>query len=212
MNILKLQNQKFHRISQDLNTQGITTDDIDKICHEFIIKNGAYPTCLGFNNYPKTICTSVNEVLCHGIPDQRPLENGDYLNLDISLYLNGVHGDTSIMIQIGEKVHPEIQKLIKTTQQALYESIKICQPGHGIGHLLHLPPVIYHCKKTQMESPYVMEEGMVFTIEPIFTMQFQDCFIWEDQFTVVSPFNPSAQWEHTVLVTDSGYEVLTQRT
>ena len=144
----------------------MTTNDVDRIVHDFIISHDAYPTPIGFMGFPKSVCTSVNEVVCHGIPNLRPLENGDYLNIDCTLYKDGVHGDSSVMVKIGD-IHPDIQKLIDCTQKALYESIKICKPGtpfneignvceqvaeaggfvvcelftgHGVGKLLHLPP------------------------------------------------------------------------
>ncbi|EAR84818.1 methionine aminopeptidase (macronuclear) [Tetrahymena thermophila SB210] len=217
--------------------EGITTDELDKICHKFIIDNNAYPTALGFMHFPKSVCTSVNEVVCHGIPNTRPLKNGDYINLDVTLYIEGVHGDNSLMVPVGD-VHPEIMKLIQTTQKALYESIKVCKPGtpfrkigevcesiahengfsvcelftgHGVGELLHMAPAVFHEKKTRSENPYVMQPGMVFTIEPIFTMRRGRYQMWSDQMTVVSPYNPSAQWEHTILITEQGHEVITLR-
>lgn len=106
----------------------MTTDDIDKLVHKFIIDNDAYPSAIGFMNFPKSLCTSVNDVVCHGIPDLRPLRKGDSVNLDITVFYKGVHGDTSGMACVGQ-THPDIKKLIDTTQKSLYESIKICGPG-----------------------------------------------------------------------------------
>lgn len=168
----------------------MTTDDVDEIVHNYIIENDAYPTPIGFMHFPKSVCTSVNEIACHGIPNKRPLKSGDYLNIDITLYKYGVHGDNSAMVKIG-KVHEDVCKLIDVTQKALYESIKICGPGvpfseigmicetianqnnyhicelftgHGVGEKLHMPPMIYHYEN---DEPYKMSVGNVFTIEPI---------------------------------------------
>jgi len=215
--------------------EGLTGEDVDKEIHDFIIKNGGYPTPIGFMGFPKSVCISPNEVMCHGIPNMRPFQNGDYVNLDISVYVNGVHGDTSLMVQVGN-VHPDVQKLIKVTQQAVYQSIKMCKPGvqfsaigeicediakehgfhsselftgHGIGELLHMPPMITH---TYNNYPGEMQVGNVFTIEPIITMYPpEQILMWKDKWTVVSQNNPSAQWEHTVLITENGFEVLTKR-
>jgi len=214
---------------------GMTGDEADALIHDFIISKNAYPTPIGFMNFPKSVCISTNEVLCHGIPNKRPFQDGDYVNYDISVFIDGVHGDNSVMVEYGN-VHPDIQKLIKVTQEALYESIKVCKPGayfrdigevcediakkngyyscklitaHGIGPLLHMPPMIPHFR-THM--PYKMSPGNVFTIEPIFMMKdVKAPHVWEDDFTLVAPGNPSAQWEHTVLITENGYEVLTKR-
>eukprot|EP01016_Furgasonia_blochmanni_P027491 TRINITY_DN2897_c0_g3_i4.p1 TRINITY_DN2897_c0_g3~~TRINITY_DN2897_c0_g3_i4.p1 ORF type:complete len:222 (-),score=41.83 TRINITY_DN2897_c0_g3_i4:165-830(-) len=213
----------------------MTTDELDKAVHDFIISNGGYPTPLGFMHFPKSVCTSVNEVLCHGIPDLRPLEKGDYINIDVTCFIEGYHGDTSVMALIGD-VHPEIRRLIDATQRAVYESIKICKPGvpfnkigdicervardegftvcplfngHGIGKLLHLPPSIIPVKN---KYPGVMEPGNAFTIEPIFMMFNSEKYhMWDDHFTTISRDNPSAQWEHTVLITETGCEVITLR-
>ncbi|EGR34224.1 methionine type i, putative [Ichthyophthirius multifiliis] len=232
----KLASQTLSHLASHVKA-GITTDELDKICHKFIIDNGAYPTALGFMEFPKSVCTSVNEVICHGIPNTRPLYNGDYINLDVTLYKHGVHGDNSLMVKVGN-VHPKISKLIEVTQMAVYESIKICKPGvkfrkigdicqeiansngfhvcelftgHGVGKLLHMPPIVFHSKKSESESPYTMQPGMVFTIEPIFCIEEGSYYQWDDGMTVVSPYNPSAQWEHTILITDDGHEVFTLR-
>lgn len=224
--------------------EGMTTDDVDKIVHDFIIDNNAYPSPIQFLGFPKSVCTSVNEVVCHGIPNLRPLRNGDYLNIDCTLFLDGVHGDSSIMVQVGD-VHPKIQDLIKATQEAVYESISICKPGtpfkqigtvcekvaekygfvvcelftgHGIGELMHLPPsILHHCKPrgsfSGLDNDYSgeMQVGNVFTIEPIFLMRHGEFQMWRDGFTVVSPQNPSAQWEHMVQITENGYNILSKR-
>ncbi|CAD8155048.1 unnamed protein product [Paramecium octaurelia] len=221
-------------VAQKSVKQGMTTDDLDKIVHEFIISQNAYPSPIGFKGFPKSVCTSVNEVCCHGIPNLRPLDFGDSLNIDVTIFYDGVHGDTSVMAQVPE-MNPKITKLINTTQKALYEAIKICKPGekfskigdiveevaadegftvcelftgHGIGELMHMPPMIIH---NFNDYPGVMVPGNVFTIEPVLLMRHDQYSMWKDNFTVVSPDNPSAQWEHMVLITEKGYEVLTKR-
>ncbi|KRW98279.1 Peptidase M24, structural domain [Pseudocohnilembus persalinus] len=214
--------------------EGVSTNDLDVLIHNYIIEQGAYPTPLGFMHFPKSVCSSVNEVLCHGIPNSRKLQNGDWINLDVTLFIDGVHGDNSGMVCVGD-VHPDVQNLIKVTQKAVYESIKICRPGtpikqigevcqqvaedngyincelftgHGVGEKLHMPPIVQHQKN---DSPHIMEPGMVFTIEPIFMMKPGPYVMWQDDFTILSPGVPSAQWEHMVMITEDGHEVLTKR-
>ncbi|CAD8142872.1 unnamed protein product [Paramecium pentaurelia] len=226
---------KTAQVAQRSVKKGMTTDELDKIVHDYIISQNAYPSPIGFMGFPKSVCTSVNEVCCHGIPNLRPLQEGDSLNIDVTIFYDGVHGDTSVMAQV-PKMNQEISKLIETTQKALYEAIKICKPGqkfnqigkviqeianndgyyvsevftgHGIGELMHMPPTIFH---TLNHYPGVMVPGNVFTIEPILLMKDeQDYKIWNDNFTVISTDNPSAQWEHMILITENGYEVLTKR-
>lgn len=120
-------------------TYGNTTDDIDKAVHEHIIAHDAYPTPIDYLHFPKSVCTSVNEVLCHGIPDSRPLIEGDYCNIDVTCYLDGYHGDTSAMVMIGD-VHPDIKNLIRVTREAMFKAIEICKPGvryDKIGEVIH---------------------------------------------------------------------------
>lgn len=215
---------------------GKSTEDIDTVVHNYIIEQGAYPTPVYFMGFPKSVCASVNEVLCHGIPDTRPLKDGDYVNFDVTCYLDGAYGDTSDMALVGN-THPEIRHLVETTRRAVHEAIGICKPGvkfkeigdliselasnegygvcgefsgHGIGDHLHMPPPVMH-KKNKVEV--VMEPGMTFTIEPILMMNPNYRLAeWSDGWTVVDMFlGPSAQYEHTVLITESGAEVLTSR-
>lgn len=212
---------------------GQTTDDIDTLVHNLCIENGAYPSPLNYKNFPKSVCTSVNNVTCHGIPDDRPLEDGDIINVDITVFYNGYHGDCSKTFLVGV-VDEEGQYLVDATEFCLDEAIKICKPGthfrdigyviekkatelsytvipsflgHGIGHYFHGPPEIYHIRNSY---PGKMQAGMTFTIEPILSQGEELIDILEDNWTAVTADNArTAQFEHTVLITDSGAEILT---
>ncbi|XP_069703680.1 methionine aminopeptidase 1D, mitochondrial isoform X2 [Periplaneta americana] len=212
---------------------GLTTDEIDGIVHHLTMQHNAYPSPLHYKGFPKSVCTSINNVACHGIPDDRPLESGDIINVDVTVYLNGYHGDCSAMFLVGE-VDAEGQALVKTTELALQEAISICRPGeffcnigneiesvarkagfcvvpcftgHGIGSYFHGPPDIYHCYN---DYPGKMEAGMTFTIEPVLAQGSHEIVILEDGWTAVTLDNGrAAQCEHTVLITDTGVEVLT---
>ncbi|GAB1859255.1 Methionine aminopeptidase [Camponotus japonicus] len=212
---------------------GVTTDFLDKQVHDMIIGNGAYPSPLNYHGFPKSICTSVNNVACHGIPDSRPLQEGDILNVDITVYLNGYHGDCSAMFQVGE-VDSEGKRLITITELCLKSAIGICKPdqhfcsigniiediaskhnfnvipafvGHGIGTYFHGAPDIFHCANNYSGK---MKPGMTFTIEPVLTQGMTQVEILEDGWTVCTVDNArTAQIEHTVLITDNGCEVLT---
>lgn len=217
---------------------GITTDDIDIFVHRQCIDNGAYPSPLNYHHFPKSICTSVNNVVCHGIPDKRPLQEGEMLNVDVTVYRNGVHGDCSAMFFVGE-VDPDAIKLSNATKEALEAGISACKPGrpfsiigkvieqiakekgfaivpafigHGIGSYFHGPPDVYHfdVSGTSRDEGLIMKPGMTFTIEPILSEGGTDVTILEDDWTAVTDDNSrTAQWEHTVLITKSGVEVLT---
>ncbi|XP_021934481.1 methionine aminopeptidase 1D, mitochondrial isoform X2 [Zootermopsis nevadensis] len=212
---------------------GCTTDDIDAIVHSLTIENNAYPSPLNYRGFPKSVCTSVNNVACHGIPDDRPLEDGDIINVDVTVYLNGYHGDCSAMFLVGE-VDKDGQALVKATELSLQRAISICRPGeyfcnignevelvahkagftvvpcftgHGIGSYFHGPPDIYHCYNNY---PGKMEAGMTFTIEPVLAQGSHEIVILEDGWTAVTLDNGrTAQCEHTVLITDDGAEILT---
>ncbi|KZC05799.1 Methionine aminopeptidase 1D, mitochondrial [Dufourea novaeangliae] len=212
---------------------GVTTDELDVIAHEMIISNGAYPSPLNYRRFPKSICTSINNVACHGIPDSRPLQNGDILNIDVTVFLNGYHGDCSQMFEVGE-CDKEAKRLISITEVCLNEAINICKPnenfchigsviediankngyhilpafaGHGIGTYFHGPPDILHFANS---DPGKMLTGMTFTIEPILTPGSWEVEILEDGWTAVTVDNSrTSQSEHTILITDSGCEVLT---
>ncbi|KAG8691534.1 Methionine aminopeptidase 1 [Ceratobasidium sp. 423] len=204
---------------------GITTDEIDAIVHEETIKRGAYPSPLNYREFPKSVCTSVNEVICHGIPDQRKLEEGDIVNLDVSLYYKGFHGDLNETYPVG-KISEESQNLIRTTRQCLDAAIAICKPGtlfrdlgkaivvrnytgHGIHNLFHTVPNIAHYAKNKMIG--TMKPGMCFTIEPMINLgPSWDVDHWPDNWTAVTVDGKrSAQFEETLLITETGVEVLT---
>ncbi|CAH1176142.1 unnamed protein product [Phaedon cochleariae] len=213
---------------------GKTTDDIDVFVFHQCIKYNAYPSPLNYKNFPKSVCTSVNNVACHGIPDDRPLEDGDIINIDITIFYNGYHGDCSKTFLIGN-VDTEGRDLVEATEICLKEAIQICKPGvlfrdigacinqkaynlgfqvipcfigHGIGHYFHGPPDIYHIGNNY---PGRMEAGMTFTIEPILTQGSEMIEILEDEWTAVTVDNArTAQFEHTILITDYGADILTK--
>ena len=213
---------------------GVTTDELDRVGHEFLLDNNAYPSTLGYRGFPKSLCTSVNEVICHGIPDSRVVEDGDIVNIDITAYLDGVHGDTNATFLAGD-VDEETRLLVERTEESLRRAIKAVKPGrqvnvigrviesyakrfgygvvrdftgHGIGTHFHSGLVIPH-----FDEPYydtVIEKGMTFTIEPMLCLGTYEWDMWEDNWTVVTKDKrPSAQFEHTLLVTDDGAEILT---
>ena len=214
---------------------GISTDEIDKIVHDEIIKSGAYPSPLFYKGFPKSCCTSVNNVVCHGIPDDRQLISGDIINVDVTVYYRGCHGDTSDTFVINQ-ADDEALNLISVTRECVHRAIDICKPGtsfrkvgeiieavsksagysvcrafigHGIGSYFHGPPDIFHYATTRA-SKQPMEPGMVFTIEPILMEGSSDIIFLPDGWTVVSKDGGrAAQTEHTVLVTKNGCEVLT---
>jgi methionyl aminopeptidase len=213
---------------------GITTDELDRIGHEFLCDNNAYPSTLGYRSFPKSLCTSVNEVICHGIPDSRVIEDGDIVNIDITAYLDGVHGDTNATFLAGD-VDEESRLLVERTEESLRRAIKAVKPGrrmnvigrviesyakrfgygvvrdftgHGIGTAFHSGLIVPH-----YDSPYydtMIEKGMTFTIEPMLCLGTYEWDMWADDWTVVTKDKKrSAQFEHTLLVTDDGAEVLT---
>ncbi|XP_012251692.2 methionine aminopeptidase 1D, mitochondrial isoform X2 [Athalia rosae] len=212
---------------------GLTSDELDKRLHCLIINNGAYPSPLNYRGFPKSICTSINNVACHGIPDNRPFLEGDILNVDVTVFRNGYHGDCSGMFKIGE-VDNEALRLIEATKKCLKNAISICKPnekfssighiiedtaqrlgfgiipafaGHGIGTYFHGPPDIFHFAN---DFEGTMEAGMTFTIEPVLTQGGPDIEILEDGWTAVTADNArTAQVEHTILITDTGCEILT---
>ncbi|GAB4816876.1 hypothetical protein N2152v2_003922 [Parachlorella kessleri] len=213
---------------------GVTTDAIDRAVHQMIIDNGAYPSPLNYGKFPKSVCTSVNECICHGIPDSRPLREGDILNIDVTVFLNGHHGDTSRMFYVGE-VPPAASRICEATKEALNAAIQKCGPGvpfnvigktihaiadrhkygvvrmfvgHGVGTVFHAYPHIMHHRNNE---PGVMQPGMTFTIEPMFTEGSTRERLWPDKWTAVTVDGGlSAQWEHTLLITEKGVDVLTQ--
>lgn len=213
---------------------GVTTDELDAIVHEMIISNGSYPSPLNYRGFPKSICTSINNVACHGIPDTRPLQSGDIFNIDVTVFLNGYHGDCSQMFEVGE-CEKEAKQLINITELCLQTAIDICKPnenfssighiieetankhgysivpafaGHGVGTYFHGPPDILHFEN---EYPGKMLPGMTFTIEPVLSQGTKEIEILEDGWTAVTTDNSrTAQAEHTILITDTGCDVLTR--
>jgi methionyl aminopeptidase len=213
---------------------GVTTDEIDAVVHQGYIDRGGYPSTLNYRGYPKSLCTSVNEVICHGIPDDRALRDGDIVNLDVTIFLDGVHGDTNATYLVGE-VDEASRRLIDVTRECLDRGIAAVVPGrpfsdigkaieehataerlqvvrafvgHGIGEQFHTDLQIPHYYEPRLTT--VMEPGMVFTIEPMISMGTGMHRIWDDDWTAVTADGSrTAQFEHTVLVTDDGVEVLT---
>jgi methionyl aminopeptidase len=213
---------------------GVTTDEIDRIVHEAYIARGGYPSTLNYHGYPKSLCTSVNEVILHGIPDSRQLAAGDVVNLDVTIFLDGFHGDCSATFPVGE-VDEESRRLLRITRECLLRGIEAVRPGrplsdigraiethatahgygvvrsfcgHGIGEEFHLDPQVLHYYDPRARTP--MEEGMFFTIEPMLTVGSPDHVTWPDGWTAVTVDGKrSAQFEHTICVTRSGAEILT---
>ncbi|MGZ4427078.1 MAG: type I methionyl aminopeptidase [Nocardioidaceae bacterium] len=215
-------------------TPGTTTDELDRIGHEFLCDHGAYPSTLGYKRFPKSLCTSVNEVICHGIPDSRVIEDGDIVNVDITGFIGGVHGDTNATFLAGD-VAEETRLLVERTEEALRRAIKAVRPGrqinvvgrviesyarrfgygvvrdftgHGIGTAFHSGLIVPHYDEQYYD--WVIEPGMTFTIEPMLCLGTHTWDMWPDEWTVVTKDRrPSAQFEHTLLVTDTGAEILT---
>jgi len=213
---------------------GVPTDELDRVGHAFLVEHGAYPSTLGYRGYPKSVCTSVNEVVCHGIPDSRPLRDGDIVNVDITAYIGGVHGDTNRTFLVGD-VDEASRLLVQRTHEALMRGIRAVRPGrrvnvigrviesyarrfgygdvreftgHGIGTAFHSGLVIPHYDDPRYDT--VMLPGMTFTIEPMITLGSDSWDIWDDGWTVTTKDKSRcAQFEHTVLVTEDGAEILT---
>jgi methionyl aminopeptidase len=213
---------------------GVTTDELDRIGHEFLCDHGAYPSTLGYRGFPKSLCTSVNEVICHGIPDSTELQDGDIVNIDITAFIHGVHGDTDATYLCGE-VDEESRLLVERTREAMERGIRAVKPGrpinvigrviesyakrfgygvvrdftgHGIGTGFHTGLVIPHYDDPHADT--VMETGMTFTIEPMLTLGTPEWDMWADGWTVLTKDRKrTAQFEHTLVVTDDGAEVLT---
>jgi methionyl aminopeptidase len=214
---------------------GVTTDELDRIAHEFMLDHHAYPSTLGYRHFPKSVCTSVNEVICHGIPDDRPLEDGDIVNIDITAFIGGVHGDTDATYLCGN-VEEESRLLVERTHEAMMRGIKAAVAGreiniigrviqsyakrfgygvvrdftgHGIGTAFHSGLVIPHYDAAPQYDT-VIEPGMTFTIEPMLNLGTPEWDMWDDGWTVVAKDRRrSAQFEHTILITDTGAEILT---
>ncbi|WCN82856.1 type I methionyl aminopeptidase [Micromonospora sp. LH3U1] len=213
---------------------GVTTDEIDKVVHEFLCDHGAYPSTLGYKGFPKSCCTSLNEVICHGIPDSTVLQDGDIINVDVTAYIGGVHGDTDATFCVGE-VSDEARLLVERTHEAMMRGIRAVKPGrqinvvgrviesyakrfgygvvrdftgHGIGESFHSGLYVPHYDSPRPTD--IMEPGMTFTIEPMITLGTYQYDMWDDGWTVVTKDRRwTAQFEHTIVVTDDGHEILT---
>lgn len=216
---------------------GVTTDELNTLCHNYIVDvQKAIPAPLNYNGFPKSICTSINHVVCHGIPNDKPLKNGDIINIDITVIKDGYYGDTSKMFMVGDT--PEwAQRLCRITQECMYMAIEIVRPGtrlgdigaiiqqhaesngysvvrefcgHGIGTVFHEEPQVLHYGKagTGLE----LQEGMTFTIEPMINLGRKETRVLGDGWTAITKDRKlSAQWEHTLVVTANGYEIFTLR-
>ena len=213
---------------------GVATDELDVFVHDLIVSRGAYPSPLNYQGYPKSLCTSVNEVICHGIPDSRELQDGDIVNLDVTVYLDGVHGDTNATFPVGT-VDEESATLVRVARECMWEGIGAVRPGeplseigraieghakrhkmgvvrafigHGIGEQFHTDIQVLHHYDSRNST--IMRPGMTFTIEPMITLGTHQHRMWDDDWTAVTADGKrTAQFEHTVLVTDDGAEVLT---
>jgi methionyl aminopeptidase len=213
---------------------GVTTDEIDRVGHDYLCDHGAYPSTLGYKGFPKSLCTSVNECICHGIPDSRRLEDGDICNIDITAFLNGVHGDTNATFLVGD-VDEDSRLLVERTEESLRRAIGAVRPGrqinvigrviesyarrfgygvvtdftgHGISTTFHPGLIVPHYDDPRFST--VMHTGMTFTIEPMLTLGSIEWDLWDDGWTVVTKDGQrSAQFEHTLVVTETGAEILT---
>ncbi|MFW6690027.1 type I methionyl aminopeptidase [Streptomyces sp. MAR4 CNX-425] len=213
---------------------GVTTDELDRVAHEYLCDHGAYPSTLGYRGFPKSLCSSVNEVICHGIPDSTVLRDGDIVNLDVTAFTGGVHGDTNATYLVGD-VDDASRLLVERTREALDRAIRAVRPGrqvnvigrviqsyakrfgygvvrdftgHGVHTAFHSGLIIPHFDDPRATT--VMRTGMTFTIEPMLTLGTYEYDKWDDGWTVVTrDRSRTAQFEHTLVVTDSGAEVLT---
>ena len=214
---------------------GVTTDELDRIGHEFLLDHNAYPSTLGYRGYPKSLCASINEVICHGIPDSTVLQDGDIINIDITAFIGGVHGDTNAMFLAGD-VDEESRLLVERTEESLRRAIKSVMPGreinvigrtisayakrfgygvvrdftgHGVGESFHTGLIIPHYDAAPAYNRLI-EPGMTFTIEPMLTLGTIEWDMWEDGWTATTKDRKrTAQFEHTLLVNEDGAEILT---
>ena len=214
---------------------GVTTDELDRVGHEFLLDHNAYPSTLGYRGYPKSLCASINEVICHGIPDSTVVEDGDIINIDITAFIGGVHGDTNAMFMAGD-VDEESRLLVERTEESLRRAIKSVMPGreinvigrtisayakrfgygvvrdftgHGVGESFHTGLIIPHYDAAPAYNR-IIEPGMTFTIEPMLTLGTIEWDMWEDGWTATTKDRKrTAQFEHTLLVNEDGAEILT---
>jgi len=213
---------------------GVSTDEVDAVVHDYLCDHGAYPSTLGYRGFPKSCCVSLNEVVCHGIPDSTVIDDGDIVNIDVTAYLGGVHGDTNATFLAGD-VAADARLLVERTHEATIRAIRAVRPGrqlnvvgrviqayasrfgygvvrdftgHGIGRSFHSGLVVLHYDNPEVDT--VLQEGMTFTIEPMITLGGVDYDVWDDGWTVtIADHSWTAQFEHTVLVTATGAEILT---
>ena len=213
---------------------GVTTDELDRIAHEYMLDHGAYPSTLGYRGFPKSCCTSMNEIICHGIPDDTVIEDVDIVNIDVTAYKNGVHGDTNATFLAGD-VTEEHRLLVERTEEAMMRGIRAAKPGreinvigrvieayakrfgynvvqdftgHGVGPTFHNGLVVLHYDSTAYRD--ILEPGMTLTIEPMINLGELDYTIWDNDWTVQNTdYKFTAQFEHTIVITDDGNEVLT---
>jgi methionyl aminopeptidase len=226
------------RLAGEMVRPDITTDEIDRYVHQLCIDRGVYPSPLNYHEYPKSLCTSANEVICHGIPDSRVIQRGDILNLDVTVYTGGVHGDTNATFFVGDAadIDPASQQLVQVTEECMWHGIEAVRPGrpvsdigraieaharrhkmgvikafigHGIGEQFHTDVQILHYYDERANT--IMRPGMTFTIEPMISLGgWQHKMVFDDDWTAVTADGKrTAQFEHTILVTDDGFEVLT---
>ena len=214
---------------------GVTTDELDRIGHEFLISQGAYPSTLGYRQFPKSLCSSVNEVICHGIPDDTVLQEGDIVNIDITAFKNGFHGDSNQTFTVGQ-VSKEVSELVERTREAMNRGINAALPGreiniigraieayakrfnygvvrdftgHGIGESFHSGLIVPHYDSAPLYNDEI-KVGMVFTIEPMLTLGTHEWEMWPDNWTVLTKDKSiTAQFEHTIAITEDGPEILT---
>lgn len=214
---------------------GITTDELDRIGHEFLLDHNAYPSTLGYRNFPKSLCASLNEVICHGIPDSTVVQDGDICNIDITAYIDGVHGDTNATFFAGD-VDEDSRLLVERTKESLDRAIAAVKPGrpinvigrviesyakrfnygvirdftgHGISTTFHSGLIVPHYDTAEFDT--IIQTGMTFTIEPMLTLGTHNWDMWDDNWTIVTKDRMrSAQFEHTLLVTEDGAEILTK--
>ncbi|MFL6178728.1 MAG: type I methionyl aminopeptidase [Actinomycetes bacterium] len=231
----RLAGQALNEVARHI-APGVTTDELDRVGHDFLCDHGAYPSTLGYKGFPKSLCTSINEVICHGIPDSTVLRDGDIVNIDITAFIGGVHGDTDATYAVGD-IDDESRLLIERTEAAMMRAIKAVAPGrpisvvgrvieayakrfgygvvrdftgHGIGTSFHSGLVVPHYDEPEFDM--LIETGMTFTIEPMLTLGTIDYEVWDDGWTVVTADRRrTAQFEHTILVTDTAAEILTVR-
>lgn len=213
---------------------GVTTDEVDRVAHEYMLDHGAYPSTLGYRNFTKSTCVSLNEIVCHGIPDSTVIEDGDIANIDVTAFKNGVHGDTNATFLAGN-VSEEHRLLVERTHEAMMRGIKVAKPGreinvigrviesyanrfgynvvrdftgHGVGPTFHNGLVVLHYDSTVYRD--ILEPGMTLTIEPMINLGGLDYTVWDDDWTVQnSDFKFTAQFEHTIVITEDGNEILT---